>query len=141
MLQSRLLRFGILLGAIAIDAFVLRPGADVRRVAGELAYPRSGIASAMAAQGRLNQDILDLPGVAGTAVAFDEAGRPVVKVYLVEAAALELPAALDGHAVVSEVTGAFRALGAGPEDAADDRRCGGRRRCERRRRCGRRRRS
>ena len=111
MLDNRWTRYGILAGAILLDVLVLRPGADFRRIAGELTYPRSDLASAMSAQALLNQDILDQPGVAGTAVAFDATGRPVVKVFLTQPSALALPAALDGHEVVTEVTGAFRALG------------------------------
>lgn len=118
MSESRLLRYGTLAAAVVLDLLFFRPVGDPWRAEhlGTLAH--GDLAAAMAAQELLSQDLLDRPGVAGTAVAFDATGRPVVKVYLTRASALELPASFDGHAVVSEVTGPFRALG----DPTDPRR-------------------
>ncbi len=113
MSDSRFLRYGALALAIVLDALFFRPaGGPVGAVRNFEVFAHGDLAAAMAAQELLNRDLLGRPGVAGTAVAFDLAGRPVVKVFLTHMAALELPASFDGHPVVSEVTGPFRALGA-----------------------------
>lgn len=121
MSDSRCLRYGTLALAIALDALLFRPvgdpGGSVRDFG---VFDHGDLAAAMAAQELLNQNLLDQPGVAGTAIAFDPVGQPVVKVFLthlsvLETGALVLPASFDGHRVVSEVTGPFRALGDGPD--------------------------
>lgn len=67
--------------------------------------------AAMAVQERDGQDLLDHPGVAGTAVALGPGGDPVIKVFLTAPGSAATPASLGGHPVVAEVTGPFRALG------------------------------
>ena len=64
----------------------------------------------MAVQERYDDDLLAMPGVAGTAVGLGVDGRPVVKVFVTGAHVTGLPVRLDGHALAVEVTGAFRAL-------------------------------
>ena len=129
MSDSRFLRYGALAAAIVLDALFFRPLGDPRDASrGFDALVGQDLSAAMAAQDLLNQDLLGHPGVAGTAIAFDPGGRPVVKVFLVDAdiletGALALPASLDGHAVVTEVTGPFRALEPPPSsDITDPRR-------------------
>lgn len=75
------------------------------------------LAAAIAVQERHNPDLLAMSGVAGTAVAFGPSGQPVVKVYLTHAGVAGIPASLDGHRLVTEVTGPFRALGDAPAPA------------------------
>jgi hypothetical protein len=53
-----------------------------------------------------------LPGVAGTAIG-EQDGRPCIRVYVTEATdelKAEIPAKVEGHSVVIEPTGEFRAL-------------------------------
>ena len=106
------IRFAALGIAVMLDIMLFRPTGDP--VAGSpdlLAFARGDFAAAIAVQERHNRDLLGIPGVAGTAVAIGLDGRPVVKVYLAHSAVLGLPATLDGHALATEVTGEFRALG------------------------------
>lgn len=116
MSDSRFLRYGALAAAIVLDALFFRPLGDAPGGSQDFdALLRQNLTAAMAAQNLLNQDLLSQPGVAGTAIAFDVSGRPVVKVFLtradiLETGALALPATFEGHAVVTEVTGPFRAL-------------------------------
>ena len=117
MSDSRFLRYGTLALAIVLDAFLFRPAGDPRDPLRDFTVGHGDLTAAMAAQELLNQDLLSQPGVAGTAIAFDLSGRPVVKVFLTHMGALELPATFAGHAVVSEVTGPFRALGDAQEPA------------------------
>ncbi len=128
MSDSRFLRYGALALAIALDALFFRPLGDPRDGSrGFDALLGQDLAAAMAAQSVLNQDLLSQPGVAGTAIAFGLNGQPVLKVFvthadILESGALALPASLDGHAVVTEVSGAFRALEPGaPSDLTDPR--------------------
>ena len=121
-------RVATLAAAVVLDVLFFRPAGDPAAVApGFLTFARGDFAAAMAVQERHNQDLLGIPGVAGTAVGIGINGLPVVKVYLARAGVLGLPASLDGHALVTEVTGEFRALGdmplpAGAGDEADPRR-------------------
>ena len=53
-----------------------------------------------------------IPGVAGTAIGEFE-GRPCIKVFLAQASdelAARFPSTLEGHRVVLEATGEFRAI-------------------------------
>ncbi len=115
-MKSRPLCYGTLALAIVLDVLSFGPLGDHWNPAqGPGAIAHGDLAAAMAAQSLLNQDLIDQAGLAGTAVAFGLDGQPVVKVFLTQAGALALPASFDGYAVVSEVTGPFRAL----DDAAD----------------------
>ncbi len=106
----RFIRVATLAAAVLLDfAFSQRVGGPVG--AGDpFIFAPGDLAAAMAVQERHNEDLLRLPGVAGTAVAIGPGGRPVVKVYLTVAGVTGLPTNLDGHPFVTEVTGAFRAL-------------------------------
>ena len=120
MSDNRFLRYGTLALAIVLDALFFRPAGDLRtRFGNDGGFAYGDLAAAISAQELLNQDLLSQPGVAGTAVAFDLGGQPVVKVFLTHPGALALPASFDGHPVVSEVTGPFRALGELQEPSAD----------------------
>jgi hypothetical protein len=69
----------------------------------------------MAVQERHNDDLLNRAGVAGTAVASGIDGRPALKVFLARPNVLGIPARLEGFPVLTQVTGAFYALGDPPE--------------------------
>ena len=99
--------------AIVLDALAFS-------FAGDFRFPGNGwdivptpdpheLTAAFAAQNLLNQDLIDLPGVAGTAVALGPGGRPILRVMLAHAGAVALPARFNGHEVVGEVTGPFQA--------------------------------
>ncbi len=106
------IRLTALAAAVALDIILFRPAGDPAADAAELfAFAPGDFAAAIAVQERHNQDLLGIPGVAGTAVAIGPDGRPVVKVFLVHGGVLGLPATLDGHALLTEVTGEFLALG------------------------------
>ena len=101
--------------AVAFDLLFFRPGGGPGRLGGPegaadpLLFGYGDIAAAMAVQER-HDDLLAMPGVAGTAVGLGVDGRPVVKVYVTGIGVTGLPLRLDGHPLVTEVTGAFRAL-------------------------------
>ncbi len=107
-----------LVAAVALDTYLLWPvgGPSVGGSPALLGY--EDLAAAISVQERHNPDLLALPGVAGTAVAFGPAGQPVVKVYLAHEDVAGIPASLDGHRLVTEVTGPFDWLGDPPTGAA-----------------------
>lgn len=76
--------------------------------------------AAMAAQARVTDDWLTMPGVVGTAVGLGPHGGAVVKVYLTAAGVATLPANVAGVPVQLEVTGPIVALGELPATAARD---------------------
>ena len=113
-----------LAAAVALDTYLLWPVGAPAGGGMPALLEYEDLAAAIAVQERHNPDLLALPGVAGTAVAFGPAGRPVVKVYLTDGEVAGIPASLDGHRLVTEVTGPFRSLADGPAAAgpaaADD---------------------
>ena len=112
MTTKRLIRCSTLAAAVVLDLVLFRPSGGPDAAGGDLLTLAHGeLVAAMAVQEHHNQDLLSIPGVAGTAVAIGPNGQPVLKVYLARAGVLGLPASLDGHSLVTEVTGAFRALG------------------------------
>ena len=120
MKRKSFLRVTTLAAAVALDLVLFRPTMEPSAGSELLAFAQGDFVAAMAVQERHNPDLLNLPGVAGTAVAIGADGRPVVKVLLVNAGVIGIPATLDGHALVTEVTGAFRALGEIPAGAGTD---------------------
>ena len=120
MKKKSFLRVTTLAAAVALDLVLFRPTMEPSAGSELLAFAQGDFVAAMAVQERHNPDLLNLPGVAGTAVAIGADGRPVVKVLLVNAGVIGIPATLDGHALVTEVTGAFRALGEIPAGAGTD---------------------
>lgn len=114
-------RFATLAAAVVLDVLFFRPIGDPATVGPEfLSFAHGDFAAAMAVQERYNQDLLGIPGVAGTAVGIGLNGLPVVKVYLAHSGVLGLPASLDGHAFVTEVTGEFTGRGDMPPATGDE---------------------
>jgi CARDB protein len=68
-----------------------------------------GIEAALAAQQRHTAELLRIPGVLGTAVAVVPGGRAGVRILVADTSVHGLPAALDGVAVVTQVTGLIMA--------------------------------
>lgn len=119
MSRKNAIRFGALAAAIALDTYLLLPGGGpVGAGSGPPFFAYEDLAAAIAVQEQHNPDLLAMPGVAGTAVGFDLAGKPVVKVYLTHENVAGIPVSLDGHALVTEVTGAFTAIGDLPRELA-----------------------
>ena len=114
--RGRIVRAGTLAGAVVLDLLFFRP-AGLNDVQPVILPSGASWSLAIAAQERHNEDLLSREGVAGTAVAIGLDGRPAVKVYLTGPEILGIPASLDGFPVMTEVTGAFYALGDMPEDA------------------------
>jgi hypothetical protein len=65
------------------------------------------VRTAIAAQERHTARLLALPGVVGTGVGLNPAGRPVVRVFTAAQGTGGIPANLDGVPVAVQVTGAF----------------------------------
>ena len=120
MTNRNCVRAATLAAAVVLDVLFFRPAGDPTAVAPDLlSFAKGDFAAAVAVQEQYNQDLLAIPGVAGTAVGIGLNGLPVVKVYLAHAGVLGLPASLDGHELVTEVTGEFRALGDMPLPAEE----------------------
>ncbi len=103
-----------LAAALALDTYLMWPVA-APTLGGHPAVPGyQDLSEAIAVQERHNPDLLAMPGVAGTAVGFGPSGRPVVKVYLAHEDVAGVPASLDGHRLITEVTGPFQARGDAP---------------------------
>jgi hypothetical protein len=72
------------------------------------------LAPALAAQGHYTADLLQIPGVAGTAVGLGTDGQPVVKLYVEKEGIGGLPQTLDGVSVQVQVTGKIQPLAPPP---------------------------
>ncbi len=107
-------RVGALAAALALDGMGAGPGLRNWWAEKGARQSHGDLHAAMAVQERYGQDLLDLPGVAGTAVALGPGGRPIVKVFLTAPGAAAVPASFDGFPVTTEVTGRFWALGDAP---------------------------
>ncbi len=117
----RWVRAATLALAAALDVLGVGPGEAPWWENGTAEPGHGDLLAAMAVQERHNQDLLGLPGVAGTAVAFGPSGRPVLKVFLAAPGAAAIPASFDGYAVITEVTGPFRSLDGGEAESTDPR--------------------
>ncbi len=73
-----------------------------------------GLARALEAQEHHTDVLMNLPGVVGTAVGWNEDGTPMVKIYTEKVGLAGLPKQLDGVPVMLEVTGRIQALPAPP---------------------------
>ena len=112
------LRTLTLAAALALDTYLMWPVGAPTLGGHPAMLGYEDLAEAIAVQERHNPDLLAMPGVAGTAVGFGPAGRPVVKVYLAHEDVAGVPASLDGHRLITEVTGPFQARGDAPAWAA-----------------------
>ncbi|MGH7573157.1 MAG: PKD domain-containing protein [Gemmatimonadota bacterium] len=65
------------------------------------------LARAIAAQERITPRLMAIPGIVGTAVGLNPAGRPVVKVFAAHAGVSGIPDRVDDIPVTVEVTGLF----------------------------------
>jgi fibronectin type 3 domain-containing protein len=78
--------------------------------AGPPSGPPPALETAIAAQERHTDELLARPGVVGTGVGLNPAGRPVIRIYVeAPAAAAGLPGALDGVPVETVATGIISA--------------------------------
>ena len=68
------------------------------------------IRAAIEVQERHTQNLMEIVDVVGTATGISPDGEPVVEIFTARAGVRGIPAALDGIAVKSEVTGRFYAL-------------------------------
>jgi hypothetical protein len=68
---------------------------------------RVAVQRALAVQRNHTERLLRVPGVVGTAVGLNPAGRPVVQIFVTRPDVSGLPAALDGVPVQRKVTGLF----------------------------------
>lgn len=73
------------------------------------AIRQDNIHAAIAAQERHHPALHAIPGVVGTAVGMGTDGRPEIQVFVLDAAARQIPAALDGIPVHVKVTGMIMA--------------------------------
>jgi hypothetical protein len=71
--------------------------------------PQPDIRAALIAQERHNPRLRAIPGVVGTAVGWNPAGKAAVKVFTASAGVAGIPASLDNVPVTVEVTGIFAA--------------------------------
>src|SRR4026208_1524002 len=69
-----------------------------------------GLDVAIAAQERHNNALLNIPGVIGTAVGLNPAGRPVIQVYVEGTSHGAIPASLDGTETALVTTARIMAL-------------------------------
>jgi hypothetical protein len=76
--------------------------------AGPLGDP-PGLQGAIAALDRHADRLLDLPGIVGTGVGLNAAGRPVIRVYVESPAAVGVPESLEGVVVQRVTTGVVTA--------------------------------
>lgn len=96
------------------SAAPLSPGSETTS-ATALDARSPAIQAAMRVQDRHTPDLLEIPGVVGTATGLDDRGRPAVLVYTEFALAPgRLPVDLEGLRVVQEVTGRIVAFKGGP---------------------------
>jgi hypothetical protein len=68
-----------------------------------------GIQRALAAQERVNAQLLGAPGIAGTGIGINAAGKPIINVYVVHGAVDGVPRTANGVAVQRVVTGLISA--------------------------------
>lgn len=73
----------------------------------EPALAQQAVSAAMAVQERHTARLLAQPGVVGTGIGLNEAGRPVIKIFTERAGVEGLPDRLEGLPVAVEVTGMF----------------------------------
>jgi hypothetical protein len=78
------------------------------------AQRRVDLGPALAAQAHHTDNLLKIPGVAGTAVGLGADGKPVVKLYVEKEGIGGLPQTLDGVPVVVQVTGKIQPLAPPP---------------------------
>ncbi len=95
------------LAVLAVAAILLALSLGITTTVGQ--GPENGLDRAIAVQEEHSGQLLDTPGVVGTAVGHDAAGKVVIKVYTEEAVG-GLPEKLGGVPVDVEVTGKIVAL-------------------------------
>jgi hypothetical protein len=71
------------------------------------AQGRGALRQAIAIQQNHTDRLLGLPGVVGTAVGLNPAGKPVIQIFVTTPKAADLPAAVEGIPVQRKVTGLF----------------------------------
>lgn len=108
-------RTGFCVAVLAIAFVCLAVSGTTRPAAAAEPGPNArAIERVMAVQDRHAGRLMAVPGVVGTATGINAAGKPVVKVFTVQAAIAGIPANLEGERVVVQATGPFFALAPPP---------------------------
>lgn len=109
--QRPLTRFLIPLAIFGLLAVGCTQEAGDLTAPAEQAVPvQDALNAAMAVQDRHTRDLLDRPGVVGTGVGLNAAGRPVITIFTQRPGVEGLPDRLEGLPVAVKVTGMFVAL-------------------------------
>ncbi len=103
-------RIALLIALAADLALPVGPGWLYDSMRAPMTIEQASIAAAITAMETHTDNLLSIPGVVGTAIGMSMDGQPVVKVYLADRMVVGVPAALDGVATDTEVTGAFYSL-------------------------------
>lgn len=105
----RILSAACVVAALATASCATRERTPTAPASGTARAPQRGdLFRAQAAQERVADLVLAMPGVAGIGVGRDADGRAVIQVFLERPGAAGLPREVDQVPVVSEVTGPFR---------------------------------
>jgi Putative Ig domain/Fibronectin type III domain len=103
------IRTAALLAALAAVAIASSSAAQTPGQGGPPGGSPPGLAVAIAVQERHADRLLDTPGIVGTGVGLNPAGRPVIRVYTERPDVANVPAALEGVGVERVTTGILEA--------------------------------
>ena len=86
-------------------------GPDVENGQLAKALPDVALEHIMAVQDKITPDLMDIPGVVGTASGYGVDGKGVIMVFVRDAGVSGVPRFIDGVPVMTKVTGEIKALG------------------------------
>jgi len=108
-IHTRVVLTSLFAGALVAGMFAACAEQPERSAGPSLQQP-SSLTAAMRVQERYTPDLLDKPGIVGTAVGIGNDGRPTVVVMTRAPGVTGIPATLEGTRVEVRVTGEFHAL-------------------------------